>query len=624
MSENISFLNHTNFSKKEIHDLSKSSIIYSMNFEVHQYLEELSIRHEIAEDILDNNDQDKIFDKVTSLYDWYKKISRHKEMEYNGFSLFEMMDTTELHTFLVSKLYDIYIIQKILKDKKPKKIFSTLLQNFIAEIIDKKTEFIPIKNPAKTNMVWNKIEIKFNLGKIPISFRISRDLYLKLKSTFENFICSSNNLWANLNNQCESILLLEFNPSTYAELIKNLSKTNKQIVLFNNRRSAIWNKSSINLLKSTNSKVLSINKLMNSNQKEEVKNESLIYKKILEDVLKEKSLYDVFSLNNNSFWDEIKSELIETFKNRLLWYMQLLYSSKLYNQNSTIHSILSLNVIGETEKSILSQSSKNTNSIMLEHAFANYTKEISRYDILSNYPLFPDKIAVWGKVQQKYLETVHDISGNKIIVCGSPRHDLFFQSNNPKKGSKNTILLCPRPIVELTCHNSTKMYIKYERILKNTIQKLKTIPNTQIIVKLHPGDIAHNDLIKKIINEIEPQILIYHSKPIHQLIIQSDLVLILSPEGHDPSTVILESIISQKPTVNLVLDDKFFDFSYEIHNAVISITEKDNLAEITKKIFSDDKFKMDLISNGNNFLNDYLINHKNASKSLVEQIINLN
>ena len=623
MNENITFLNHTNLSKKEIHELSKSSIIYSMNFEVHRYLENLSIKHEIAEDVLNNNDENMIFDKVVSLYDWYSKNPLSKEMEFYGFNIFEMMDTTELHTFLITKLYNIYIIQKILNVKKPKKIFSTLLENFITEIIDEKTEFTKIENSVKTNMVWNKIEIKFNLGKTPISFRISRNLYIKLKSIFENFICSSNNLWADINKR-ESILLLEFNPSTYPELLKNLSMTNKQIILFNNRRSAIWNKSSINLLKSTNSKILSINKLLNSNQKQKIQQKKLHYEKILENLLEKESLSDVFILNGYSFWNEIKSELINTFKSRLLWYMELILSSKMYMENSNIHSILSLNVIGETEKAILSQISKNINSIMLEHAFANYTEKISRYDILSNYSLFPDKIAVWGNVQKKYLNMVHEIPDERIIVCGSPRHDSFFKSKQPKTISKNRILLCPRPIVELNCHNSTQMYIKYETILKSTIQQLKQFPDVQLIVKLHPGDIAHNDLIQKIVSEIDSEILIYHSKPIHQLIDQSDLVFVISPEGHDPSTVILESIIFEKPTINLVLDNKFFNFSYELHNAVISISKNDNLPEIIQKILHDENFRINLISNNKNFLKDYLSNPENASKSLVEQILKLN
>ena len=362
---------------------------------------------------------------------------------------------------------------------------------------------------------------------------------------------------------------------------------------------------------------------MNQNQKQKIKNESLKYEKILENILNEKSLSDIFILNDHSFWNELKHELIETFKNRLFWYLQLIYSSKMYIKNSNIHSILSLNVMGETEKSILSQSSNNTNSIMLEHAFANYTKEISRYDILSNYSLFPDKIAVWGKVQQMYLETIHKISDKNIIICGSPRHDSFFQSKNPKRTSKNTILLCPRPIVELTCHNSTQMYIKYERILKTTIQKLKTLPNTQLIFKLHPGDIAHNDLIKKVIQKIDPSIVIFHTKPIDVLIRESDLVLVISPEGFDPSTVILESIILKKPVINLILDEKLYDFSYERHKAVLSITEKNDLQKIIMNLYDDSQYKNSLLLNGEKFLQDYLSNHGTASEIFAKELLKL-
>ena len=38
----------------------------------------------------------------------------------------------------------------------------------------------------------------------------------------------------------ETILLLEINPSVYSELLLELSKSDKQVVLLNNRRSAIW------------------------------------------------------------------------------------------------------------------------------------------------------------------------------------------------------------------------------------------------------------------------------------------------------------------------------------------------------------------------------------------------
>ena len=140
---------------------------------------------------------------------------------------------------------------------------------------------------------------------------------------------------------------------------------------------------------------------------------------------------------------------------------------------------------------------------------------------------------------------------------------------------------------------------------------------------MHPGDIEHNNLIKKIVNEINSDIVIFHTKPIEELIRKSNLVLVISPDGFDPSTVILESIILKKPVINLVLDEEFYDFSYEQDNAVISITENDNLNEIILKLFNDLIFREKNISNGKKFLDDYLSNHKIASKVLAKQLLKL-
>ena len=76
----------------------------------------------------------------------------------------------------------------------------------------------------------------------------------------------------------------------------------------------------------------------------------------------------------------------------------------------------------------------------------------------------------------------------------------------------------------------------------------------------------------------------------------------------------------KKPIINFVLDEKFFDFSYEQHNAVISITKKDNLKEIIFNIFNDLEFKNKLIENGKKFLDDYLSNHKMAAEILAKKL----
>jgi hypothetical protein len=536
-----------------------------------------------------------------------------------------MIDDTEFHTFLIIKLYELRIIQKILKNHTPNIIFANKeIISFIKKMNNKKIKFVEIGKSIKKTMLYDKIELKFNLGKIPVSFKISQSHYIKIKSIIENIVCTVNHLWFDSSKLKESILLLEINPSVYSELLLELSKSNKQIILLNNRRSAIWNLNSISILKKSNSKVVSLDKLLNKKELKNIHEHISNFQKILDDLLIDKKIANLFLIDEITFWDEIKFELISTFKNRLEWYMKLIYASKKFLDNSNIHSILSLNVIGETEKLILNQISKPINSVLLEHAFANYTNQISRYDILSNYTIFPDKIAVWGNVQKNYLSNMHNIPDDKIIICGSPRHDSFFKLSSSQINSKEKIiLLCPRPIIEITANHHTRMYLKYEYNLRKIISELNKIKNYKLIVKLHPGNIEHNNLIKNIIEEINPNITIFHAKPIHQLIHKSNLVLVISPDGFDPSTVILESIILEKPVINFVLDEKFYDFSYEKFNAVISITEKNDLKEIISNIFNDSVFKNTLIKNGKKFLNDYLSNHETASATLVKKLIKL-
>ena len=626
LEENYVFLNDIDFSIEKITQLNLSkTIIYSMNFKVHQYLESLSIEHKIAEDVLDEIDLNLIFDKTVSSYRWYDNHLISQKLQFDDTNILSMMDDAEFHTFLIIKLYEIRIIQKILKNKVVNRIYANKeIINFIKKIIHKKTEFVEIRTSIKETMVYNKIEIKFNLGKIPFSFKISRNYYLKIKSIIENIVCTSNNLWVDMSKLQESILLLEINPSVYSELLLELSKTDKQVVLLNNRRSAIWNFNSISILKKSKSKVLSLDHILNKKELQNIYSHEFKFQKILDDILTDERMSELFLIDKITFWDEIKFELINTFKHRLQWYMKLVSASKKFIANSNIHSVLSLNAIGETEKSILNQISKPTNSVMLEHAFANYTDEISRYDILSNYTIFPDKIAVWGNVQKNYLLNTHNIFDDKIIICGSPRHDSFFKLSSTSITSKEKIiLLCPRPIVEVAARHHTRMYIKYEYNLRKIISELNKIKNCKLIVKLHPGNIDHNNLIKNIINEINPNIIVFHTKSIDELIIKSNLVLVISPDGFDPSTVILESIILQKPIINFILDEKFYNFSFEQHNAVISITENDDMKEIILNVLNDSKFRTNLISNGKIFLNDYLSNHQHAAKTLVTKLLKL-
>jgi hypothetical protein len=70
--------------------------------------------------------------------------------------------------------------------------------------------------------------------------------------------------------------------------------------------------------------------------------------------------------------------------------------------------------------------------------------------------------------------------------------------------------------------------------------------------------------------------------------------------------------------------DVHYDFELIKDNAVISISDNDDSEVFTntiKKIFSDSKFKSNLISNQNTHLQRYFSHSQNASKILAEILL---
>ena len=91
-----------------------------------------------------------------------------------------------------------------------------------------KIKFEIIRSSKIQDIVYDEIQIKFNLGKLPISFNISRKNYLKLKKVCEKVIVKIYNLSPITENK-KSVLLTEINPNEYEYLINELSKKGKPL-----------------------------------------------------------------------------------------------------------------------------------------------------------------------------------------------------------------------------------------------------------------------------------------------------------------------------------------------------------------------------------------------------------
>jgi UDP-N-acetylglucosamine 2-epimerase len=247
-----------------------------------------------------------------------------------------------------------------------------------------------------------------------------------------------------------------------------------------------------------------------------------------------------------------------------------------------------------------------------------------RFDVLSSYPNFKDKIAVWSNSQKKYLTEQHQIDPNRILVTGSPRHDVFFKKKVARNIRKQkTILIAPNPTNEVEGQADTNLHIKVEKIIKDIHSIVKKIPDVNVIVKLHPIQLRHNDDLKLLFQEIDPAIPIYLWTSVIDVINSCDVVLVISPEGFATSTMILESLILEKPTINIVVDDKLYDFEHVKEKAVLTISGENDLQESLQAVLFGEELREQLVKNGRKFVDSFLANGGNASEYLARTLCSI-
>ena len=416
-------------------------------------------------------------------------------------------------------------------------------------------------------------------------------------------------------NENKSVLLIEFNPEMYEKLFYEIKNLGMEVVLINSRRSSVWSKKSISILKKTQAKIITLSDFLEKkDNKTIIKKSEFLREEFLKIFENENSLKQIFSINGISFWEIIKKQVISMYLSRIVERLSyVLIAKKLFNEKK-FSSILSLNLSGESEK--VFTNSKYT-SIMLQHAFGNYSKEIKSLEMTDDLNLIKGKIAVWGDVIKNYLLDNYNISEENIIVSGSPRHDLFFEEQ--KVNDNELILLTPRPIINDIVGEDTKKYELYEETIKRIITAVEN-SKSKLVVKLHPQKNQHNNDIKDMIQKINPEIEIYQDVSILELLKKCKLMINLSPDNYDASTTILEAMIMKKPVLDVTLEKKRFGFEFLKDKAIETLDFESDIENLIFEIITNQNKHKDLIKNSQIHLRKYLANQGNASKILAENL----
>lgn len=599
--------------------------IFTFNINAHKFLEKMKILHTIAENYLDDSDHEKIFDATVNLWNWYDKKEIFENMKYKNINLLSIADISEFHQIMIREIYIFYVIKRIIENEKPTKIILSTHFSKIAEQLNNNNSFsidIFDNQPHEFHIAWEKMLLRFNIGNRPISIPISRKRYNQFKNIFESFIGNLFGLWYNFGNQKPSILFLEFNPSQYSKLIKNFKSFNGNVLFFNRRRSAIWNSSSIKTLKKYGGKLISSKINLTKYEKDEINSLIDYYEKKLQNVWSNEKLFSqIFLIENYNFWPIVSNVLYQIYKQRIKEYLELTSISQKILTNSNIKCIISLNIFGETEKSILDNNKNKIRSILLEHGATNYLPEFSKYDISNMYSIFKDKISLWGNIQRDYLVKHRKIPDDRIIISGSPRHEDFFYAEKTKSSNvEKIILITPPPLTEFNGFVDTNTYIQLENLLKNLFFVIKQLKNVKFIVKMHPTLTPSNEYVKKLIHKLSPTTKIFQLESTLDILKMCDVLLDITAEFF-PSTIIYEGMIMKKPIINIRMIDKFYQFEFVKDEAVLSISDNDNLEEPIKQILYDDLLRTKLIINSQKHITKYFSHQKTASNELYKTLV---
>ena len=609
------------YDKKKILNLQKqhsNSKIFSVNYKTHKFLEKSNIPHLIGDELLTDLDKKSIdHDGLELCKNWYFDNQIKNYLIFKNHNLIDFLEL-EFFQYFLGTLKSTTIFLSILKKETPKNVINlTPFNDFITRYCNSVgINTINFESKTTNELHFDKINIKFNLGFLPISINISRSNYKKIKNFFETIVYTTFNLKPNSNSHnLKSILLLDFNPTIYENLFKELSKINKNVLLLNQRRPAIWNPKSFKIIKNSKCKIIDLEDFENSLTNIQIKN-SKEFLNNLQKIWELDELFEkIFSNKGITFWYSIKSYFIHTCNNRFSESItRIMLLEKLFEKYSIVN-ILEWAETGQEEKEVLSiAKNMKIKSIMLQHAMystADIWKNFGHFLARFTHPLISEHQAVWGESTKNFAIS-HGHSSENLLKVGSPRHDDFFNFKTKSSETGFILLATTGGSGIFTEGSTTDVLIKFDNFVREVCKVIKKFPEKKLIVKPHPqSDFINN--ITNLIKDIDPKIKIVYDVDLPKLISICDVVI-----SFNTSTILLESIIMNKPAIDLQIEDWSKEDEIVKMNAVYPIDDISKIKDGLTKVLYDENVKKELLKNSKIFLKHYLYNHGSASKVMAK------
>lgn len=613
------------FEQKLSNLTDSNATIYAWDYFSSEILSKNFIKHKICDQILDAVEMNIIDLKALELATtWYDNEEIKKELLVDNINLGFLIEWEFFH-YLIQTIKNFFIIEKIIREEKPSKIVSYGDIGPIKPICMKyQISYEPRNYPSFNNkFILDSIEVKYDILNHPIAFRISFKKFFLIKKVYERIISVILKIIIRERKEQnkKSFLLLEFNPSTYSDFLNVASLNGINVKLLNFRRPAIWNLNSLKAVKQARCEILNLD-----TSKVSINIESKT-KKILSNLQrlfsKDEIFEKIFSVENKSFWFYIKDEFKSFCKTRFSQAIEEIESTLFLFENQKIDCILAWNDSLQTEKTIMTIGKRNgIPTIALQHGLVahndNPEKIRSHIRITGLLPLVSDYLAAWGKIMQEYAIKI-GMKKENVIIVGSPRYDNFFKKRRNVDKKTKTILFATSGLGNNSVAGFTSDVLeRYEKSIEIVCTTVQKLGGYELIVKLHPYSTEFID-IKKIIKKINPSIKIIQNANLVNLIENCDVLI-----TYGQSTVLLEAMILEKPTISIWL----YDFASPQDEVIfrydaISVIKHEELENTLKLLLNDTAFAHAKVENGKKLVNDYLSHQGSASQELLKFLQNL-
>ena len=617
-NERVIFLvqNGTDFSKLE-NTIKKFPVhtVYSLDYESHKLLERKKITHKIGEDVLTSADFDAIdlsaINCTKNCFESYKEI-----LTIENIFLAELFEH-ELFFYLIRQFLNVHVILKVLEKEYTETVIDfTNVGDYVKKITNfKKIKHIHFGIIKPPSLYHDNVRINFNLSKIPMNFELSRKTFSRIKKPIQRLTSEIYDLEPNSQNK-KNILLLNFDPLQYEELLMEFKKENINFLLLNLRKPAITNKKSLDIIKNSKSKIVDLNKFSKF-----VKSDIFYAQKnlqnIIEKIFKDDSSFEkLFSVHKFSFWSSIKDQFRDICTSRFQESTERLFLFKKLFSTFDIDTIFVWVEVGQEEKEcILMGKFFSIKSVMLQHGRYQTSKKWDKFARFLAYfssSLLTDKQIIWGEITKQYALS-HNHSSNNVLIGGSPRHDKFFNLSSRKNKKTGKILLATTGTMYISADScTTGSQTKYDEYFKEVYRIVKSLPEKKLVVKPHPGPLL-TKYVENLVNEIDPSITVIRNTDLHELINECEVLITFNN-----STTALEAISLNKPVISLQTESWANEDDIAQAGAVVSISNIKDCEKEIKKILFDTLFRKQQMDKGSNFLRKYMSNPGKASKSVAE------